>query len=120
MAVYLLGVDSGTTGVKAKLYDLKGKVMAEAYKEYGCIYPKPGWVEQDVHMLLEALYDVLAEVVKKARAQGIKPEEIASIGLSTQRCTHMYLDKDNNVLRDGLALSWQDCRCIEENEWMKS
>lgn len=120
MEKYLLGVDSGTTGVKAKIYDLSGKVIAEGYREYGCVYPKPGWVEQNVHMLLDSLMDAIAEVVAKAKVVGVKAEEIVSIGLSTQRCTHMYIDKENNVLRNGMALSWQDSRCIEENDWMKS
>ncbi len=117
---YLLGVDSGTTGVKAKIYDLDGKVMAQGYREYPCIYPKPGWVEQDVHMLTDALFNALADVVAKGKAAGVDPEEIASVGLSTQRCTHMYLDKDNNVLRNGMAISWQDCRTEEEQAWLRT
>lgn len=120
MAKYLLGVDSGTTGVKAKIYDLTGKVMAEGYREYGCEYPKPGWVEQDVNVLLNSMYDAIAEAVGKGKNVGVSPDEIASIGLSTQRCTHMYLDKDGNVLRNGRALSWQDGRCTEETDWMNT
>lgn len=120
MAKYLLGVDSGTTGVKAKIYDLSGRVMAEGYREYGCKYPKPGWVEQNVHMLLDSLYEALAEAVSKGKNVGVDPDEIASIGLSTQRNTHMYIDKDGNVLRDGWAISWQDGRSTEEAAWMNT
>ena len=50
MKQYLLGVDSGTTGVKAKLYDLEGNVQAESYIAYDCVYLKPGWVEQSVEI----------------------------------------------------------------------
>ena len=120
MNQYLLGVDSGTTGVKAKLYDLEGNVMAQSYRGYDCVYLKPGWVEQSVPMLTENLYDAIAETVKKAKNKGITSEEIVSIGFSTQRNTHMYLDQDNHILRNGMALSWQDGRSMEQEAWMKT
>lgn len=120
MKQYLLGVDSGTTGAKAKIYDLQGNIISESYKAYECLYVKPGWVEQSVAVLTDSLYEVIAQAVKKARDKGVKSEEIVSIGFSTQRNTHMYLDKDNNVLRNGMAVSWQDVRATEQANWMKT
>ena len=105
MKQYLLGVDSGTTGVKAKIYDLEGNVQAESYIAYDCVYVKPGWVEQSVEVLRESLYDCIAMTVKQAASKGITSEEIVSIGFSTQRNTHMYLDREGNILRNGMAIS---------------
>jgi len=107
---YLLGLDNGTTGVKCKIYDLEGNIMGEGYREYGCVYPKPGWTEQDIWMLMEANYEALAGVF---RLSGCDPNEIAGMGLSTQRALHLYIDKDGKVLRDGMGISWQDGRHTE-------
>lgn len=119
MARYLVGLDSGTTGIRSKIYDLEGNVMAQGYREYGCVFYKPGWIEQDINMMVDAMFDSLAEVVAKGRKAGVDPKEIASIGLSTQRILHMYVDRAGRVMRNGLGISWQDSRCGEEAEWMR-
>ncbi|MDR0416885.1 MAG: hypothetical protein LBH76_06175 [Propionibacteriaceae bacterium] len=112
---YVIGIDTGTTGVKAKIYDLGGKIVAEAYREYGCVFPQPGWVDQDIAMLSRSNDEVLAEVVAKS---GLDPKAIKSIGFSTQRCLHLYVDAQGRLLRDGLGISWQDARCGAEVEWL--
>ncbi|GAH99738.1 unnamed protein product [marine sediment metagenome] len=43
----LLGIDIGTTGVKAIAFNEEGKVLASAYQKYELIYPKPHFVEFD-------------------------------------------------------------------------
>ena len=116
---YLLGLRSnGTTGVKCKVYDLEGNIMGEGYREYACVYPKPGWTEQDISMLMEANYEALGDVLKKS---GVDPSEVAGMGLSTQRALHFYIDKDGKILRDGLGISWQDgrtpSRCSGSEMW---
>ncbi|MDR0416385.1 MAG: hypothetical protein LBH76_03535 [Propionibacteriaceae bacterium] len=113
---YVIGIDTGTTGVKAKVYDLTGRVMAEAYREYGCVYPQPGWVEQDIHMLSRANEEVLREAIEKS---GVNPKDVKSVGFSTQRGLHLYVDADGKILRDGMGLSWQDARCVNEVEWIR-
>lgn len=44
---YLIGVDLGTSGTKAAIFDDSGELKALAYEETKLQYPKPGWVEQD-------------------------------------------------------------------------
>lgn len=112
---YVVGIDTGTTGVKAKIYDLNGRILSEAYREYGCYYPRPGWVEQDIQMLSRSNDETLREVIEKS---GLDPKEIKSIGFSTQRGLHLYVDKDGKILRDGMGLSWQDARCRAEVDWI--
>lgn len=113
---YVIGIDTGTTGVKAKIYDTTGKIVAEAYREYGCIFPKPGWVDQDINLLSQSNDEVLREIIAKS---GLEPSQISAIGFSTQRALHMYVDADGKLLRNGIGISWQDARCGEEVEWMK-
>ena len=43
----LIGLDVGTTGCKAIVVNLEGKVLGEAYREYPLTYPQPGWAELD-------------------------------------------------------------------------
>ncbi len=43
-----VGIDAGTTGGKVALFDARGNELGSGYCEYPCIYPHPGWVEQDV------------------------------------------------------------------------
>jgi hypothetical protein len=54
VATFLAGVDIGTSGAKAVLFDLAGKSLASACQEYPCTYPGPGWVEQDADHVVEA------------------------------------------------------------------
>lgn len=113
---YVIGVDTGTTGVKAKIYDLTGRIVAQAYREYGCVYPKPGWIDQDINMLSRSNDAVLSEVIATS---GVNPADIKAVGMSTQRCLFLCVDADGNVLRDGMGISWQDARSGAEVEWMR-
>ena len=108
---YVIGLDTGTTGVKGKIYDLSGGIVAEAYREYECSYPRPGWVDQDIAMLDKANDSVLAELTA---TPGVDPADIRSIGLSTQRALHLYVDAEGRILREGMGISWQDFRCQEQ------
>ena len=46
---YLMGVDEGTTGCKAILFNEDGSPIASTSREYPSYYPHPGWVEQDIN-----------------------------------------------------------------------
>ncbi len=113
---YVIGIDTGTTGVKAKIYDLGGAIIAQAYREYGCSYPRPGWVDQDINMLSRANDEVLAQLMQTS---GVDAADIVSIGMSTQRALHLYVDKQGKVLRGGMGISWQDTRCEKQVDWIK-
>jgi len=42
----LLGIDVGTTGTKCSVYDIHGKRVASALREYPMLHPRPGWTKQ--------------------------------------------------------------------------
>jgi len=114
MAKYLCGIDNGTTGTKAMIFDLSGNLISEDYREYKCEYPKPGWVDQDAEMLFTSSCAALKSAIEKS---GIDPSDIAAMGLSTQRCTMVPVDEACRPLRK--AISWQDNRSNAECEWIR-
>lgn len=63
MPVYLAGIDIGTTGTRAAIFDLKGNIVSSAYKEYKCLYPKPNWIEQNPEDLIKHTFSVIKETV---------------------------------------------------------
>ena len=114
MATYLCAIDNGTTGTKAMIFDLAGNVVGEDYREYKCEFPKPGWVDQDAEMLLASSCAALKSAIARS---GVNPKDIAAMGLSTQRCTMVPVDKDCKPVRK--AISWQDGRSTSECDWIR-
>ena len=108
MKKYLVGIDVGTTGAKTIIFNLKGEIVGNGYKEYPCYYPKPNWVEQDVNEIIDTLFETSRQALKSS---GISPSEIASIAASTQRGCCVFVDYDDKPLK---MISWQDNRTTEE------
>ncbi len=105
---YLIGIDVGTTGTKTIIFDLKGTIVGSGYKEYSCYYPKPNWVEQDVNIIIDAIFETNKQALKNS---GINPSNVASIAASTQRGCCVFVDYNDKPLK---MISWQDNRTIEE------
>ena len=58
-----MGIDEGTSAVKAVVYDLDLRPVAEARRDKPLEHPRAGWVEQDPHAVLVAVVDAVAEVL---------------------------------------------------------
>jgi xylulokinase len=95
----LVGLDVGTTGVKAIAISPDGDVLARAEHEYPLSSPEPGWAEQDPADWWRASEAALAEV---------GTERAAGIGLSGQMHGLVALDSADRVLRP--AILWNDQR----------
>jgi xylulokinase len=111
---YLAGIDIGTTGTKAIIFDLAGRTIASAYREYTCVYPKPNWVEQHAPTLVSSAMEASREALSKG---GIAPADIASIAFSTQRSCTFFLDGAGELVRP--MISWQDQRGVVELEQVR-
>lgn len=61
----LLGLDVGTTGCKAILFDLEGQVLGQAYREYALIQPRPGWIELNPEVVWKAVQESISEAVRE-------------------------------------------------------
>ena len=104
-AEYILAIDQGTTGSRAFIFDSKGRVAAQSYKEFKQYYPKPGWVEHDADEIWASCVKVIKAAVAKAK---INSSAIAAIGITNQRETTVLWDRRTSkpVHR---AIVWQ-CR----------
>jgi xylulokinase len=102
---YLAGIDVGTTGTRCSIYDLNGNRVNSEYSEYPSTYPNPGWVEQDIRYMIKRCMETCRKTIS---ASGVKPEDIASIGFSTQRSVTCPVDAEGEPVRD--MISWQDAR----------
>ncbi len=103
----LVGIDVGTTAVKAALFDLKGAALKTYSKRYATQRPMPGYAEQDaadwIRLVLQALFEL---------ADGVPDGAIQAIGLCSQVNTHVFVDKNGEALLP--AFTWQDGRCAAE------
>jgi xylulokinase len=105
----LVGVDLGTTGSKAGIFTTDGKMLGSGYYEYPCIYPKPGWVDQDVELLVESAMKAVKDALETS---AVDPDRIAGVSFSTQRCCTIFLDENNKLIRP--MISWMDNRPVDE------
>ncbi len=101
----LLGIDVSTTSSKALLINARGEVIASASAPHTLQTPKPLWSEQDPSEWWKATAASIRAVIVKA---GVRPEEIAAVGLTGQMHGLVLLDEAGNVLRP--AILWNDQR----------
>jgi xylulokinase len=99
----LVGLDVGTTGVKALAVSPEGDVLARAEAAYSLSTPHPGWAEQNPADWWRAAETALASVA---------PDQAAGIGLSGQMHGLVALDENDRVLRP--AILWNDQRTAAE------
>ncbi|MDK2903223.1 MAG: xylulokinase [Clostridiales bacterium] len=106
---YLLGIDVGTSGTKAVLFDENGNSVAHALYEYPMYQPQMGWAEQRPEDWWNASVETIKQVITKS---GVDAADIKGIGLTGQMHGMVLLDKDCNVLRP--AIIWCDQRTQAE------
>jgi xylulokinase len=97
----IVGLDVGTTGLKALAVSASGEVLARSEREYPLSTPRPGWAEQDPDDWVQAAREALAEL-----------PDADAVGLSGQMHGLVCLDADDRVLRP--AMLWNDGRTGEE------
>lgn len=90
MSKYVMALDQGTTSSRCILFNKKGEILSMAQKEFGQIYPHPGWVE---HNPKEIWSSQLAVTMEAMAMSGAAPEDIAAIGITNQRETTIVWDK---------------------------
>ncbi len=101
----LLGIDLGTTTIKAGLFDLAGRSLGQASTRYATDRPSPGRVEQDPAVWWNSIEAVVGEVARLAGTA-----EVAAIGVCSQVNTHVLVDSEGEPLLP--AIVWQDQRGV--------
>ena len=102
----LIGIDEGTTAVKAVLYDETLTPLREARRRKESRHPHPGWVEQDPEHILDAVVDAVAELLEDA------PGEVAGCGLDHQGESVLAWDAETGRPLTPVVV-WQDKRQTE-------
>jgi xylulokinase len=106
---YFLGLDVGTSGVKAALVDERGTVKGTVTEAHPLSTPRPGWAEQKPDDWWRASTRAIAALLRKTK---VKANDVASVGLSGQMHSSVFLDKSQKVIRP--ALLWCDGRTTEQ------
>ncbi|XP_032302622.1 putative glycerol kinase 5 isoform X4 [Coturnix japonica] len=116
-ALYVVGVDVGSTAVKCHVYDRGAAVRGSSCRKVESLYPRPGWVELDPEVLWSQFVGVVKEAVQAA---GIHMKQVAALGISTQRSTFITWHKRTGKPFHNF-ISWQDLRSAElVNSWNRS
>jgi glycerol kinase len=102
----VLAIDAGTTGVRAFAVDNDGAPCGWTYREFGQIFPQPGWVEHDPVEIWEAVQAVISELASSLQ------RPIAAIGITNQRETIVAWDAATGLPRHN-AIVWQDRRTAD-------
>lgn len=109
----IIGVDGGTTAVKAVAFDLDGNVVATAHRGVPVEYGKRGEAEQDMNLIWRDVAECLSDVV-----QAIDGAEILGVGLTGQGDGCWMIDDAGSPVQ--MAATWMDGRASERvNTWMK-
>ncbi|EPH93197.1 glycerol kinase [Enterococcus faecalis 13-SD-W-01] len=90
-AKYILSIDQGTTSSRAIIFDQKGEQVSVSQKEFTQHFPKAGWVEHDANEIWNSVQSVIAGALIEG---GIRPPEVAAIGITNQRETTVIWDKN--------------------------
>jgi xylulokinase len=107
MTVSLLGIDLGTSSVKAALVDAAtGQLFAIASEEYPIHTPQPGFAEQEPFDYWRAVVRAVQQVLKAS------PAQVAAVGLTGQMHGTVLLDPLGKPLRP--AIIWPDARTVDE------
>ena len=108
MAEYVLSLDQGTTSSRAILFDRSGAVAGVAQHEFAQIYPPEtqGWVEHDPFEILTSQLSAAVEVLGRA---GVRPRDVAALGIANQRETTMVWERATGKPIYN-AIVWQDRR----------
>lgn len=113
MTDYLLGIDLGTSGVKALLLPLDGGPMPASTAELTVQTPRPGWSEQHP----DEWWTAVCRAVRALQSSGVPPSGVPPSGvrglaLSGQMHGATLLDRSGAVIRP--CMLWNDARSGEQ------
>ena len=111
MSKLIVGLDIGTSSVKAGVFDLDGRKVALARARYGIHSPHEGWAEQN-----PADWWAGAKQALNAVMTGVDPARVAGVGLCGQCPGHVLVDEAGDAI--GNAIIWRDRRATREAQWL--
>lgn len=106
---YVLALDQGTTSSRAILFNARAQIVSLEQLEFAQHFPQPGWVEHDAMEIWRTQLAAARACIRKA---GVRPEEIAAVGVTNQRETTILWDRRTGEPA-APAIVWQDRRTDE-------
>jgi glycerol kinase len=113
---YILALDQGTTSSRAIIFDRQGNIVHTAQKEFTQHFPHPGWVEHDANEIWITILGVITTALSET---GIRPEQIAAIGITNQRETAVVWDRHTGMPVYH-AIVWQSRQTVDICEALKA
>ncbi|HLR66675.1 MAG TPA: gluconokinase [Virgibacillus sp.] len=101
----VIGIDIGTTNIKAVLFNMNGAVISESIKTITTYHPTNNQKEQDSLEIEYKVKQAIKQVIQRAK---IDPRKLLSIGISCAMHSIICVDKNNNPLSP--MLIWSDGR----------
>ncbi len=95
-----LGLDIGTTGCKAVVFDSSGRQLAVSYREYPVLSTQEGWAELDSRVVCDSCLSVIRET-----ASACADDPVRGIGISSQGEAFTPVDKNGNFLYNAMVSS---------------
>ncbi len=102
----LLGIDIGTQGTKAVLFDRRGRTLAAAFRKSRLHRPAPGVVEEDPEYQFKSVCQCIKSCVSQA---GVAAATVAAVGIDGQMAGILGIDADGRHVTP--YDSWLDTRC---------
>ena len=106
---YVVGLDLGTSSLKAVLLDERGVIVAGATRSYAMQSPQPGWAEQNPEHWWQACRGATTALLHDT---GISGESVVALAVGGQMHGMVLIDTGGSVLRP--AIIWADGRTIAE------
>jgi gluconokinase len=110
----VIGLDIGTTSVKAVAFNKSGHVMGEHEEEYPLYTPNPSWAEQDPLEIEEATIAVIRHLIENS---GIDSTTILAVGLSSAMHSIICMNKEGEPLSP--SITWADGRASKQATQLK-
>ena len=107
-----LGLDIGTGGCKAVVFDREGKELASSFREYPVLHPHPGWAEIDPDEVIKKCFEVITEV------NSVITDPVVSMSISSQGEAFVPVGKKGEILGNAMVSSDSRARDIALN-WSK-
>jgi xylulokinase len=114
MEKLLLGIDIGTTGTKAAIFDTSGQLLSIGQSEYEVSIPNSGWAEQDPDSWWRAVCTATRFALQKVPDGAGR---VMGVAVSSQAPTLLALGKNGQPLRP--AMIWMDRRAEKEAQILK-
>ena len=111
MTDYFLGLDAGTTSVKAALFDRQGRCVGIGREEYQLSTPIAEQAELDAEIYWQSSVNAIRTAIRQA---GVNPAQVRAIAVSSQGETTIALNDQGVPLRP--ALVWLDNRSVSQAE----